>query len=95
MGCNLTVFQAARGALRTRAPAGLSMVDDARGWHTLWTSGEMTTGTVRPSASARSLLRPLESARVRIVDGFFAERQRVNRDRTIPHGFSRAGFFPV
>ena len=49
----------------------------------------MTTGTVRPSASARSLLRPLESARVRIVDGFFAERQRVNRDRTIPHGFAQ------
>jgi uncharacterized protein len=28
-------------------------------------------------------------ARVRILDGFMAERQRVNRERTIPHGFGQ------
>ena len=52
----------------------------------------MSTSTVRPSATALSRLRPVDSAgsaQVTIVDGFFAERQTTNRDRTIPHGFAR------
>jgi hypothetical protein len=49
----------------------------------------MSTGTVRPSATALSRLRPVDFAHVTIVDGFFAERQKVNRERTIPHGFAR------
>jgi uncharacterized protein len=38
-------------------------------------------------ASAR--LRPLGPFQARIVDGFLAERQRVNRQHTIPHGFEQ------
>jgi DUF1680 family protein len=34
-------------------------------------------------------LRPLGPSRARIVDGFLAERQRINRQRTIPHGFAQ------
>jgi uncharacterized protein len=45
----------------------------------------------RPAGTARSRLRPLGPARVTILDGFLAERQRVNRERTIPHGFDQLG----
>jgi DUF1680 family protein len=41
-----------------------------------------TTGTPR---------RPLGPARVAIVDGFMADRQRTNRQRTLPHGFDQLG----
>jgi DUF1680 family protein len=34
-------------------------------------------------------LRPLGPSGARIVDGFLAERQRVNRQRTLPHGFAQ------
>ena len=34
-------------------------------------------------------LRPLGPSRSRIVDGFLAERQRTNRQHTIPHGFDQ------
>ena len=43
----------------------------------------------RPSGTARSRLRPLGPSRVTILDGFLGERQRVNRERTIPHGFDQ------
>jgi uncharacterized protein len=49
----------------------------------------MSPGTVRPTATATSRLRPLGSTQVTVVDGFFAERLRINRERTIPHGFDR------
>jgi DUF1680 family protein len=49
----------------------------------------MSSGSVRPSANALSRLRPVGSTQVKIVDGFFAERQAVNHERTIPHGFAR------
>jgi hypothetical protein len=49
----------------------------------------VSTGTVLPSAKARSRLRPLDTARETIVDGFWARRLRINRDRTIPHGFEQ------
>jgi uncharacterized protein len=34
-------------------------------------------------------LRPLRFSQVAILDGFWAERQRVNRQHTIPHGFDQ------
>jgi hypothetical protein len=49
----------------------------------------MSTSTVRPSARASSRLRPLGAPQVTIVDGFWAERLRLNRERTIPHGFEQ------
>jgi uncharacterized protein len=45
----------------------------------------------RPTGTAGSRLRPLGPSRVTILDGFLAERQRVNRERTIPHGFDQLG----
>ena len=54
------------------------------------------TGLVVPSAGAIATLRPLAADAVRIIGGFWADRQRLNRERTIPHGFDqldRAGNF--
>ncbi len=45
----------------------------------------------RPRGTAGSRLRALGPSRVTILDGFLAERQRVNRERTIPHGFDQLG----
>ena len=49
----------------------------------------MTTDARRSAETARSRLRPLGPSRVTILDGFLAGRQRVNRERTIPHGFEQ------
>jgi len=49
----------------------------------------MSTSTVWPSATARSRLRPLEATQLDIIDGFWAERLRLNRERTIPHGMNQ------
>jgi DUF1680 family protein len=49
----------------------------------------MSTGTVRPSAPAGPRLRPLGWRRSTILDGFWAQRLRLNRERTIPHGFDQ------
>ncbi len=49
----------------------------------------MSTSTVWPSPTARSRLRPLEAPQLEIVGGFWAERLRLNRERTIPHGFEQ------
>ncbi|GIF70020.1 hypothetical protein Ais01nite_80550 [Asanoa ishikariensis] len=46
----------------------------------------MSEGVVWP---ARSRLRPLGGDRVTIHDGFWADRLRTNRERTVPHGFAQ------
>ena len=49
---------------------------------------------VVPTAPARVRLRPLDPAGVRILGGLLGDRQRVNREVTIPHGteqLERAG----
>ena len=49
---------------------------------------------VSPTASAASLLSPLGARNATITGGFWADRLRVNRDNSLPHGFSeleRAG----
>jgi DUF1680 family protein len=51
----------------------------------------VTTEARRTEEPARTRLRPLGPGRARIVDGFLAERQRVNREATIPHGFEQLG----
>jgi DUF1680 family protein len=51
---------------------------------------------VVPTASARVRLRPLDPDGVRILGGLLGDRQRVNREVTIPHGteeLERAGTF--
>ena len=49
----------------------------------------MTTEARRTMEPASTRLRPLGPFQARIVDGFLAERQRVNRQHTIPHGFEQ------
>jgi DUF1680 family protein len=49
----------------------------------------MNTSTVWPSATATTRLRPLEASDVDVTDGFWAQRLRLNRERTIPHGFDQ------
>jgi uncharacterized protein len=49
----------------------------------------VTTEARRTGEPARTRLRPLGPFQARIVDGFLAERQRVNRRHTIPHGFEQ------
>ncbi|MET8153320.1 glycoside hydrolase family 127 protein [Actinoplanes sp. NPDC049668] len=46
---------------------------------------------VQPSPAARSALRPIPATRVDVLDGFWGERLRANRERTIPHGFAQLG----
>lgn len=53
---------------------------------------EVGTGSVTsvaPTASARVRLRPIDARGVVIEDGFLAERQRVNREVTLMHGFEQ------
>ena len=47
----------------------------------------MSTGNVWPTPAAASRLRPLDASKVEIVSGFWAQRQALNRDTTIPHGW--------
>ncbi|SEG88421.1 hypothetical protein SAMN05444920_106238 [Nonomuraea solani] len=49
----------------------------------------MKAGSVWPTAAAKSRLSPIDPAKAEIVGGFWARRQRVNREKTIPHGFGR------
>ena len=44
---------------------------------------------VRPSPGAGTALRPVGAADVTIHSGFWGDRLRINRERTIPHGFDR------
>ena len=46
-------------------------------------------GPVAPSKGAVSALRPLGLREVLLTDGFWADRLRVNRERTIPHGYAQ------
>ena len=53
-----------------------------------------SASSVVPTAAARVRLRPLDPAGVRLLDGLLGDRQRVNREVTIPHGteqLERAG----
>jgi DUF1680 family protein len=53
-----------------------------------------STSCVVPTASAQVRLRPLDPTGVRILGGLLGDRQRVNREATIPHGaeqLERAG----
>ena len=47
------------------------------------------TTSVQPSPAAKSRLRPIDAAGISVPDGFWAERLRLNRERTIPHGFDQ------
>jgi hypothetical protein len=49
----------------------------------------MSTSTVRPSATASLRQRPLGAPQLTIRAGFWAERMRLNREHTIPHGFDQ------
>jgi DUF1680 family protein len=49
----------------------------------------MTVSLVVPSPSATGALRPLSAEDVELRRGFWAERVRVNRERTIPHGLEQ------
>ena len=44
---------------------------------------------VRPTPSALAALRPLGTGNVHVSGGFWAERMRTNRERTIPRGFEQ------
>jgi len=49
----------------------------------------MSNTVVKPTAAARIRLRPFDAGQVELVDGFWADRARVNRERTIPHGLDQ------
>lgn len=53
----------------------------------------MTTSAVPPAVSpspgAHTRLRPLPATGATILEGFWAERQLTNRQRTLPHGFDQ------
>src|SRR5688572_12700876 len=49
----------------------------------------MSSGNVWPSQKAQSALRPIDAPNVEIVGGFWGDRQRTNRERTILHGFEQ------
>ena len=44
---------------------------------------------VRPTASGASMLRPIDARGVRLGDGSWGERVRLNRERTIAHGWEQ------
>jgi uncharacterized protein len=46
-------------------------------------------GSVHPTDDAAVALRPLPAGDVSITGGFWADRLRINRERTIPHGFAQ------
>jgi uncharacterized protein len=49
----------------------------------------VSAGPALPADAAGWRLRPLGPARARLAGGFLAERQRVNRELTLPHGFAQ------
>jgi DUF1680 family protein len=51
--------------------------------------GEQRPGPVDPTANARTVLRPLPFGDAPITGGLWAERQRVNRETTIPVGYQQ------
>jgi DUF1680 family protein len=50
---------------------------------------DVPAAPVVATAHAIARLRPIGAERVTITGGFWADRQRVNRERTIPHGFEQ------
>ena len=50
---------------------------------------DVTVGAVLPTAGAQTALRPVDAARVTIRDGFWAERLRINRERSLAHGYEQ------
>ncbi|MFL5672103.1 MAG: glycoside hydrolase family 127 protein [Chloroflexota bacterium] len=52
-------------------------------------SGTGADAAVRPTPSAIARLTPLGAGDVQITGGFWAERLRTNRERTIPHGLEQ------
>jgi uncharacterized protein len=51
-------------------------------------SDNRPVSVVLPTASARTALRPLSATNATITDGFWADRIRLNREQTLPHGFA-------
>jgi DUF1680 family protein len=51
----------------------------------------VSAGPGQAAEAAGWRLRPLGPSRARLTGGFLAERQRVNRERTLPHGFAQLG----
>jgi len=49
----------------------------------------VSAGPGLPAEAAGWRLRPLGPGRARLAGGFLAERQRVNREHTLPHGFAQ------
>jgi len=49
----------------------------------------MSSTVVQPSPAARTKLRPFDAGQVEFADGFWADRARINRERTIPHGLDQ------
>ncbi|GIH23428.1 hypothetical protein Aph01nite_17380 [Acrocarpospora phusangensis] len=49
----------------------------------------MNAGSVWPTPAAKQRLTPIDASGVEIVGGFWARRQRLNREKTIPHGFGQ------
>jgi DUF1680 family protein len=49
----------------------------------------VSAGPGQAAEAAGWRLRPLGPSRARLTGGFLAERQRVNRERTLPHGFAQ------
>ncbi|MET0416370.1 MAG: beta-L-arabinofuranosidase domain-containing protein, partial [Actinoplanes sp.] len=49
----------------------------------------MSVAVVQPSRTARARLHPFDARQVQLVDGFWADRIRINRERTIPHGLDQ------
>ncbi|MEV6304267.1 beta-L-arabinofuranosidase domain-containing protein [Actinoplanes sp. NPDC051861] len=46
----------------------------------------MSVAVVQPSRTASTRLRPFDARQVSLAGGFWAERARINEERTIPHG---------
>jgi DUF1680 family protein len=49
----------------------------------------MNVSVVLPSRTAWSRLRPFDARQVELHTGFWADRVRINRERTIPHGLAQ------
>ncbi|WP_336217106.1 glycoside hydrolase family 127 protein [Nonomuraea sp. LPB2021202275-12-8] len=49
----------------------------------------MNAGSVWPTPAAKRRLYPVDASNVEILGGFWALRQRLNREKTILHGFGR------
>ncbi len=64
----------------TRIPNGRTRVADL--------PSPVIAGSVVPTAAAIAALRPLSAAGVHVTGGFWGERARINRERTIHHGYA-------